>query len=88
MRVVVEMDTETLLSEAALFAAEGIRWALAERGEARVVLGVDTSLIEVSEKLAMVSGIDWSRVVLFLFNEYVGLPTAYVASFRYRLRRR
>lgn len=86
MRVVVEKDMESLSREAAQSVAEGILCAFSEHGEARVVFGADAGLMKVSEKLAMVSGIDWSRVALFHFNEYVRLPASHTASVRNRLR--
>jgi 6-phosphogluconolactonase/glucosamine-6-phosphate isomerase/deaminase len=87
MRVVVEKDAETLSCEAAQCVADGILHALSEHGEPRVILGADAGLTKVSEKLAEVSGIDWARVVLFYFNEYVRIPASHYASSRCSLRR-
>ena len=84
MRVVVEKDTEALSRGAAKRVAAGIFRAISEHGEARVVLNAEAGLMNVSEKLAKVSGIDWTLVVLFHFKEYVRLPASHRASFRTR----
>lgn len=88
MRVEI-FDTKRELGEAAAReAAEIIRAAIAERGEARAVAATGASQFEFLEALAREEGIDWGRVTLFHLDEYVGLPESHPASFRKYLKER
>lgn len=68
---------------AACAAAESLRAAIADRGEARVIFGCAPSQDEFIAALSgPASGIDWSRVTVFHMDEYVGLPASHSQSFR------
>lgn len=63
-----------------------IRAAYAERGEARVVFACAPSQNEFFDALAW-EQIDWSRVVIFHMDEYIGLKPEHPQAFRQYLRR-
>lgn len=82
-------DTKHEAGEAAAReAAEIIRAAIAERGEARVVAATGASQFEFLDALAREKGLDWGKVTFFHLDEYVGLPESHPASFRKYLRER
>ena len=88
MRVKV-FDTKREMGEAAARdAAEIIRAAVAERGEARLIAATGASQFEFLDALVQEGGIDWGRVVFFHLDEYTGLPESHPASFRKYLRER
>jgi glucosamine-6-phosphate deaminase len=81
-------DTKLGMAQAAAArAAEGLRAALADRGEANLILATGASQFEMLESLVTLD-VDWSRVVAFHLDEYIGLPIAHPASFRRYLQER
>ena len=74
--------------EAAEAVAEKLRAALADGGEARLVMASAASQFEVVEALAQAEGIAWERVTLFHLDEYIGIPPSHPASFSKFLRDR
>jgi glucosamine-6-phosphate deaminase len=88
MNVDIANDTETMAKRAAVRAAEGIRDAIAKRGEARVIVATGASQFGFLKALTAAPGIDWSRVTGFHLDEYVGLSVSHPASFRNYLRSR
>jgi glucosamine-6-phosphate deaminase len=69
-------------------AAEIIRGAIAERGEARVVAATGASQFEFLDELTKKTDLEWQRVFFFHLDEYVGLPETHPASFRKYLKER
>lgn len=69
-------------------AAEIIKKALAENGQANVILATGTSQFETLQRLLTHDDIDWSKVVMFHLDEYIGLPITAPASFRKYLKER
>lgn len=88
MKVKVFDSKRELGEAAARDAAEIIRAAVAERGEARVVAATGASQFDFLDALKREEGIDWSKVTFFHLDEYVGLPELHPASFRKYLRER
>lgn len=88
MNVSISKDAGVMAREAAGRAADGIRGALAARGEARVIVATGASQFGFLKELAAAPGIDWTRVTGFHLDEYVGLPASHIASFRGYLRQR
>jgi glucosamine-6-phosphate deaminase len=74
--------------KAARTGAAYIRRALAERGEACIVLATGASQFEMLGHLVREPEIDWSRVTAFHLDEYVGMPMDHPASFRRYLKER
>ncbi len=73
---------------AAADAAEGIRHAIRQRGQANIVVATGASQFAVLAALVAAAGIEWPRVVGFHLDEYLGLPASHPASFRRYLRER
>lgn len=73
---------------AAAEAADCIRAAIAERGDAAMIVATGTSQFETLAALVGAPGIDWSRVTGFHLDEYLGLPMSHPASFRRYLKER
>jgi glucosamine-6-phosphate deaminase len=67
---------------AAAKAAHLIREAIADRGEAVIILATGTSQFDTLASLTGSSGIGWERVVLFHLDEYIGIGAGHPASFR------
>lgn len=80
MFIEIDRDTAALGRSAAMFAAEMIRRAIARQGEARVMMATGKSQLPLFEPLIEMD-IDWSKVVLFHQDEYIGLPANHPASF-------
>jgi glucosamine-6-phosphate deaminase len=74
--------------DAANRAADTIREAISERGEARIIVATGASQFEFLDALTKISGIDWKRVEMFHLDEYVGMSGQAPASFCKYLRER
>ena len=73
---------------AAVDAAATLREAIDTKGHAHVIAATGASQFEFLDALTATTGIDWSKVVLFHLDEYVGLPESHPASFRRYLKER
>src|SRR6184192_4963599 len=62
--------------------AELIRRAIAQRGEANIILATGASQFEMLAELTHANDLDWHRVTVFHLDEYAGLPITHPASFR------
>jgi glucosamine-6-phosphate deaminase len=82
MKLVVCNDKNELGKKAAQEAASIIRKSIDEKGEARIVLASAASQMETINFLIEEPGIDWSGVVMFHLDEYIGLSADHPASFR------
>ena len=68
-------DDKFLLGRAAAQqAAEAIRRAIQEKGQARIIAATGASQFELLDSLTSLPGIAWGRVELFHLDEYIGLP--------------
>jgi glucosamine-6-phosphate deaminase len=74
--------------DAANRAADTIREAISERGEARIIAATGASQFEFLDALTKISDIDWKRVEMFHLDEYVGVSGQAPASFCKYLRER
>ena len=68
-------------AHSAKLAAQSLRNAIRERGEARLIVATGSSQFEVLNALTSEPGIEWSRVDGFHLDEYVGIPATHGASF-------
>ena len=81
-------DTKSALGQAAANkAASIIQQAIAERDVAYLIAATGASQFEFLDALVG-EDIDWSKVVFFHLDEYVGLPETHAASFRRYLKER
>jgi glucosamine-6-phosphate deaminase len=66
---------------AALDAQEILKRAIAERGEANIILAAANSQRTFFQALRTLDRIDWSKVRVFHMDEYVGIDPNHPASF-------
>ncbi len=81
-------DKEAMGAAAAGAAAEEIKAAIADKGQANIILATGASQFEVLKNLVAAEGIDWSKVVMFHLDEYIGIGQEHPASFRKYLKER
>lgn len=84
----IEAGKAAVGQAAAALGGDAIRSAIAARGRANIVLATGVSQFDVLAALVRRTDIDWSRVVAFHLDEYVGLPITHKASFRRYLNER
>lgn len=86
---VIRCESKQELGErAAADGAAALRGALAEKGEAHIIVATGASQFEMLAALVAEPGVDWSRVTAFHLDEYVGMPMSHPASFRKYLKER
>ncbi len=73
---------------AATVAAEAIRQVIADKDQANIILATGASQFEMLEHLTAIKDIDFSKVVMFHLDEYIGLGIEHPASFRKYLKER
>lgn len=88
MKIYIGKDKFDMAQHAADMAAEKIRKAVAERGEARIIVATGASQFEFLAALIKEPDIDWTKVTGFHLDEYVGIPATHKASFRGYMRER
>jgi len=88
MRKMVFETRSELGAAAGQLAADALRSAIAENGEARLVVATGASQFETLASLIAEPNVDWSRVTGFHLDEYLGLSATHPASFRRYLRER
>jgi glucosamine-6-phosphate deaminase len=64
-----------------------LRAALAERGEANLILATGNSQLTFLHTLKQLPGIDWSAIRVFHMDEYIGIDPTHRASFPLFLRK-
>ena len=88
MKLEILPDKAALGAAAAEAGAGAIRAAIGQRGEATIVVATGASQFEMLDHLVAAPGIDWSKVVAFHLDEYVGIAKTHAASFRRYLQER
>ena len=88
MKIVISNNAKELGHAAGHVAAALIRRAISEKGSANIILATGISQFETLNQLISEPGIDWSKVVMFHLDEYIGLPSTAKASFRNYLKER
>lgn len=81
MNVRVFPSRQQLAQAAADRAAEVIEAAIAERERAFVIVATGNSQLDFLAALVRKPSVDWSKVVVFQLDEYIGLPSRHPASF-------
>src|SRR5438132_11325875 len=75
-------DKTELGRRAAQEGAEHIRQAIAQRGQANIIVATGASQFEMLAELIRAPDIAWNKVTAFHLDEYVGIPITHGASFR------
>ncbi|HVG15845.1 MAG TPA: glucosamine-6-phosphate deaminase [Chitinophagaceae bacterium] len=88
MEINICPNSTELGKEAGSKAALIIRAAIASKGAANIILATGTSQLPTLQQLVSERDIDWSKVVMFHLDEYIGLPVTARASFRKYLKER
>ena len=88
MNIQIYHDPTQLGQAAGKVAGELIRKAIEKRGHANIILATGTSQFETLNQLIGEQNIDWSKVVMFHLDEYIGLTDTHPASFRKYLKER
>jgi glucosamine-6-phosphate deaminase len=81
MDIRITEDAYELGKAAGLEASRAIRKAISSTGGANIILATGTSQLETLKQLTS-EDIDWSKVVMFHLDEYIGLSITHRASFR------
>jgi glucosamine-6-phosphate deaminase len=79
---------EELAQDAARVAQQRLQETLAAQGAAAVILATGNSQLQFLEALAVLGGVEWSRVTLFHMDEYLGIDANHRGSFRRYMRER
>ena len=87
LKVSIYKNIEAMGQAAADFAADKINTAIDERGLANLILATGASQFSFLKALKQ-KEIDWSKVVVFHLDEYIGLSDSHPASFRKYLKER
>jgi glucosamine-6-phosphate deaminase len=85
--VVICDSAKELGEKAGRMAAEIINAAIDDRGQANIILATGASQFETLSTLVE-QNVDWSKVVMFHLDEYIGLSESSPASFRRYLKER
>lgn len=88
MEIILAKDAAELGELAGNAAAELIINAIEQNGQANIILATGASQFETLKQLILQKEIDWSKVVMFHLDEYIGLPESSNASFRKYLKER
>ena len=88
MKVKINQSAKELGQRAGIAAANLVCEAIKSRDEASIILATGTSQFETLRALILDPSIDWSKVIMFHLDEYIGLPDTHPASFRKYLKER
>lgn len=87
MKIIIKDDPSQLGDTAGRMTVQLIRHAIEKNDHANIILATGTSQFEILNRLTK-ADIDWSKVVMFHLDEYIGLPESSPASFRRYLKER
>jgi len=88
MNISISQNPKDLGRSAGAAASEQIRKAIEAKGSAHIILATGASQFETINQLIAEKGIDWSKVVMFHLDEYIGITVTHPASFRRYLQER
>jgi glucosamine-6-phosphate deaminase len=88
LTVEIHGSPEEMAAAASAAAAGWLREAVARCGRARAVFASAASQVEFLERLIVQPLVEWSRVVCFHMDEYLGVEATHPASFRRFLQER
>lgn len=88
MEIYIAENPHEMGLKAGEFGAQAVKAAIANHGVANIILATGTSQFDTMSTLIADKDIDWSKVVMFHLDEYIGLPITHKASFRKYLKDR
>lgn len=77
-----------LARDAAVRGRDYLQEVLSQQQTATVLLATGNSQIQFLAALTALGGVDWSRIILFHLDEYLGIEADFPGSFRYYLQER
>lgn len=87
MKIVLSETKEKLGEAAAHKGAQIIKKCIEQNGSANIIVATGASQFEILANLVK-QEIDWSKVIAFHLDEYIGMPITHPASFRKYLKER
>ncbi|HHP7231353.1 MAG TPA: glucosamine-6-phosphate deaminase [Xenococcaceae cyanobacterium] len=84
LSVKILASAEALSQNAAILALDYLKTCLAQQETVSMVLATGNSQLQFLEAL-VTSDLDWSRIILFHLDEYLGIAASHPGSFRYYL---
>lgn len=87
MQIHIHDSIDSMARSAAAEGVAAIKTAIAQRGEANIILATGASQFGMLDLLVQ-SDIDFGKVTAFHLDEYIGLPLSHPASFRRYLQER
>lgn len=88
MEIVIAKDNRELGREAGRKGADFLKETIRKNGQANIILATGTSQFETLRTVIEDEDIDWSKVVMFHLDEYIGISIEHKASFRKYLKER
>lgn len=88
LSVCVYNSESELAQGAARIGKEYLQAVLGQKETATIILATGNSQIQFLKTLIALGGVDWSRIILFHLDEYLGIEADSTGSFRYYLRER
>jgi len=88
LRVRVYATQDHMVQDAAREVSNFVQQTLLAQARVTAILATGNSQVRFLEQLVKIGGLDWSKIVLFHMDEYLGLPADHPASFRNYLRER
>lgn len=88
MEIYIAENPHEMGLKAGELGAQAVKAAIANHGVANIILATGTSQFDTMSTLIADKDIDWSKVVMFHLDEYIGLPITHKASFRKYLKDR
>src|SRR5688572_23512319 len=88
MKVRIFKTKKELGEKAAFETAKKINEAIKKNDVANIILATGASQFETLDNLVRHTDVNWSKVVMFHLDEYVGMPNTHPASFRKYLKER
>lgn len=85
LSVVIADSNEELAQCAATLAREYLRSLLEQQDTVSIILATGNSQLEFLDAIATGKELDWSRIILFHLDEYLGISAEHPGSFRYYL---
>lgn len=88
MNISVSNTKDEMGRKAAEAGSELIQKAISRDGRSSIILATGASQFEMLEHLVHDKKIDWTKVIAFHLDEYIGIPATHKASFRRYLKER
>ena len=85
LSVRINNSAEKLAQDAAILAINYLQSLLTYRETVSIVLATGNSQLKFLDKIVSSENLDWSRIVLFHLDEYLGITAEHPGSFRYYL---